>query len=303
MSSTTHHVNAWLRSAVKRLAEAGILNARLDAEVLLAHALGVNRSWLIAHNFDNIQDAHALEKANKLLAKRLDRVPVAYLTNHKEFYGRSFFVNESVLIPRPESETIVDTLRHIYEERRRSKVEGCQKILDVGCGSGCLGITAKLEIPELDVTLSDISPDALAVARKNAQRLGADVSFVHSDLLDEFGIWNLEFGEDSPSDHSNIKHRASSFDVIVANLPYVDRAWQTSPELMHEPEIALYAEEQGLKLIKTLLSQAPRILISGGYLLLEADPVQHKAIINYSKTYGFVVVEARDYVIALRLDK
>ena len=278
-------IETWLHDAVEMLVRSKVPTPRLDAEVLLAHALGVNRTWLIAHANDNIDDAHALENANKLLAKRLQRVPIAYLTNHKEFYGRSFFVDESVLIPRPESEMMIDLLKEIYGEGSRKKEEGRNSIrlIDVGTGSGCLGITAKLELPALDVTLCDISDEALAIAHKNATTLKADVAIAKSDLLSSFIIL------------------PSSFDVILANLPYVDANWERSPETDHEPSLALFADDNGLDLIKKCIQQAQRSLQKDGYLILEADPCQHDEIIRCSKQFGFEVVRVQDYIVALQL--
>ncbi len=275
----------WLHDSTEQLKDVDIASARLDAEVLFAHTLGVNRTWLIAHANDNIDDAHALENANKLLAKRLQRVPIAYLTNHKEFYGRSFFVDESVLIPRPESEMMIDLLKEIYGEGRRKKEEGRNSIrlIDVGTGSGCLGITAKLELPALDVTLCDISDEALAIAHKNATTLKADVAITKSDLLSSFTIL------------------PSSFDVILANLPYVDADWERSPETDHEPSLALFADDNGLDLIKKCIQQSQRSLQKDGYLLLEADPCQHQEIIDYSYHYGFREAVVKDYTVALQL--
>ena len=111
-------IKEWIDNSASQIASAGISSSRLDAELILAHALGVNRSWVIAHSFDTIDDAHTLRSADKLLASRLARVPVAYLTKRKEFYGRSFIVDENVLIPRPESETIIDLLKqHLTDTR------------------------------------------------------------------------------------------------------------------------------------------------------------------------------------------
>lgn len=278
-------ISKWLSDATRQLGSIGIPSPRLDAEVLLAHALGVNRSWLIAHSFDNIDDAHALQNANKLLAKRVQRIPIAYLTNHKEFYGRSFFVDKNVLIPRPESEMMIDLLKEIYGEGRRKKEEerNSIRLIDVGTGSGCLGITAKLELPALDVTLCDISDDALAVAHKNATTLNADVAITKSDLLTSFTIL------------------PSSFDIIIANLPYVDADWERSPETDHEPSLALFADDNGLDLIKKCIQQTQRSLQKDGYLLLEADPSQHQEIIDYSYGYGFKKASVKEYIVALQL--
>lgn len=275
-TTATQTVNLWLFAATEALKAAEIPTPRLDAELILAHAQKVNRTWLIAHQNDNITDLKVLDNASKLLAKRIRRVPIAYLTNHKEFYNRSFFVNESVLIPRPESEMIIELLKDL--------VTTDQRLLDVGTGSGALGITAKLEFPALSVTISDVSEDALTIARKNASRLGAKpIRFVQSDLLEHW--------------HSHEKPK--KFDIIVANLPYVDTSWERSPETNHEPSLALFAEDHGLALIKKCVQQASTLTSVGGYLILESDPEQHENIIQFASEH-FSHTETKDYIIVLQ---
>lgn len=153
------------------------------------------------------------------------------------------------------------------------------RLIDVGTGSGCLGISAKLEMPELDVTLADVSRHALAVATKNSQQLKAEVSIIQSNLLTSFPI--------QP-------------DFILANLPYVDPEWELSPELKHEPALALFADENGLRLIKKLIQQASIQLASGGYLLLEADTSQLDAISIYANDHGMHETTRRGFIICLK---
>ena len=266
----TPAVSQWLQQAVRLLKDKGISTARLDAELILAHTLRKSRTYLHAHSADPIE-RRRLEIAEARLALRLDRTPVAYVIGHKEFYGRHFKVTPSTLIPRPESETIITLLKNFYP------LAPGIKIVDVGTGSGCLGITAKLELPAANVTLIDISRHALVVAESNAKQLKADVTFIHSDLLTDY-----PFGAD----------------CIIANLPYVDKKWDRSPETTHEPAEALFASDSGLHLIKRLLLQTPPHLIATGLLLIEADPRQHHTIIEeakvhrlaHLKTDGFVLV-------------
>lgn len=270
-------IDSWLTHTTHLLKQVGVPSARLDAELLLASAHQQSRTWLIAHQNDNIDDPIVLENASKLLAKRLKRLPLAYMTNHKEFYNRSFFVDERVLIPRPESETIIELLKKLHLSDKT-------RMLDVGTGSGALGITAKLEIPALNVTVSDISETALAVARKNAKTLHATpIRFVHSDLLRHW-----------------LSHKsARKFDVIIANLPYVNPEWQQSRETSFEPPLALYAEDNGLALIKKCIQQASKMTSVGGYLLLEADPEQHQKIVTFAAD-NFKHLETQDYIVVLK---
>lgn len=270
------------------LAKGGVTSARLDAEILLCFVLNVKRSWLHAHNKDVITPKQ-VRQFRTLVRRRLNREPVAYIIGTKEFYGREFSVTPDVLIPRPETEELVGLAlvelegRKMKEGGEANQVAESYRVLDVGCGSGCIGITLKLEQPELDVTLCDISEKALKTARENTKRLGADVTFVESDLLSSF-----------------ILH-PSSFSVIIANLPYVDRSWETSPETVFEPETALYANREGLELIDKLIRQAPKLLARGGYLLLEADPEQHARITETAHQHGFQRREVKGYALSFEL--
>jgi len=262
--------NAWLRDAADQLAEAGIPSARLDAEIILAHTLHKSRTWIHAHGEDPLTQRE-IEIADARLDLRLDRTPIAYIIGHKEFYSRLFKVTPSVLIPRPESESIITLLK-------KHLPTGATRLIDVGTGSGCLGITAKLELPALNVTLSDISRHALKVAENNATALHADVTLVQSDLLTQ---------------------TPGVFDVVIANLPYVDKDWERSPETNKEPDLALFADNSGLALIEQLLQQLPETLHTSSLVLLEADPCQHEAIIALGKKLGLNHVETEGYAVAL----
>lgn len=283
MSSTPSSIAEFLREVERRFSHADIPSPRLDAEVLLSHALGVDRTWLHAHGDKPLQEDF-LQTVHELLGRRLNREPIAYIIGAKEFYGREFIVTPDVLIPRPESETMIDILKSLHSSILAKNTRSKEQIflIDVGTGSGCLGITAKLEIPELDVTLSDVSPAALAVAQKNAERLQADVRVTESSLL------------------SSLQRPASSVHFILANLPYVDRSWERSPETDHEPALALFAGDGGLELILRLIDQARTVLAPGGYLLLEADPEQHEAIVAHGQQRGLRLETVRDYIVVLK---
>lgn len=263
-------LNDILHASVETLAVEQIPTPRLDAEILLAHALHVERSWLHAHDEAEISAKQA-QIAQGFVERRLNREPVAYITGIKEFYGREFIVTPDVLIPRPETEDLVELALTDNVPSR--------KVIDVGSGSGCIGITLKLERPEWDVTLIDSSKPALEVATRNANKLGATVSTMESDLL-----YSLS--------------KESSYDIIVANLPYVDESWKTSPETAHEPALALYAEDNGVALIFKLIEQSRVVLRHSGYLLLEADPEQHQAIIHFASKHDFAHKKTSGYAIS-----
>lgn len=266
-------ISDWLRSATKQLKDIGIESNRLDAELILAHTLRKPRTYLHAHLDEQI-DERRYDIANARLELRLERTPLAYILGHKEFYGRRFIVTPSVLVPRPESETMIEWLLELTAEEITPK-----KLIDVGTGSGILGITAKLERPHLDVLLTDIDAKALAVATRNAEQFDATVRTRRDNLLDTQGY---------------------QANYIVANLPYVDTAWDdTSPELQHEPQHALYTSQGGLKLIYQLLPQLARWLTPDGVALLEADPSQHADIQTAAQSQGLSSIGSREYIVGL----
>ena len=262
-------IDDWLASASKEFSTAQIPSARLDAELILCHMLGVDRTWLIAHGdqslaraaLSNTKGVHpgGIKKYGEdLVLRRLKRTPMAYLLGYKEFYGREFIVNRHVLIPRPETEVLVDMAK-------KHNLTG--NLLDVGTGSGAIGLTLWHELDNVSVTLSDVSEEALEVAAKNAKKLKVkSITFTQSDLLEQW----------------NDKESSTQFETIVANLPYVDGSWERSPETNHEPRLALIAQDGGLELIKTLIDQAAQLIAPGGHLLLESDPEQQNDIVKYS---------------------
>jgi len=271
-------INDWLNNASNKLSGVNIPSSKLDAELILASCLNKNRTYLHAHN-NKILTIKSITMANNKLKLRLKRIPIAYITGYKEFYGRQFIVTSNTLIPRPESETIIELLNKIIKPNSNSQIP-IAKLIDIGTGSGCLGITAKLEHPTINVTLTDISKPALKIAKKNAHDLRAKVKFINDDLL-----------------HKCIE----KFDVIIANLPYVDNKWDRSPETSHEPSLALFADDNGLYLIKKLIRQVVVNLNPNGYLIIEADPLQHKEIIKFASKYSYSLFNQKDYIITLKL--
>ena len=203
------------------------------------------------------------------------------LPRFQDFYGRDFLVTEDTLIPRPETEQLIDTVLSLAGKPYLPGVRPSKRvfpqnptILDVGTGSGCIAITLALELPEAKVYASDISEKALKVAQKNAANLGAPIPFIISYLLEKVNI--------NP-------------DVIVANLPYVDPEWDwlDKESLSKEPALALYAEDHGLALIKELIDTA-----KSKYLILEADPCQHAEIISYAKQQSYTLIDTRGFILS-----
>jgi release factor glutamine methyltransferase len=260
-------VGELMHQATATFEQAGIPSARLDAQVLLERALKQNKAWLLAHGEEEIP-AEKLDVLQEQIRRRTTREPLAYILGTREFYGRNFEVTPDVLIPRPATEQLVEQLKTL-------PLPDNATVLDVGTGSGAIAVTVALELPHTRVSACDISPQALAIAEHNAERLGAPgLYFFASDLLE----------------------KADTYDLIVANLPYVDRTWERSPETAYEPEHALFAEDNGLEFIKKLLAQAPDHLHKKGFLVLEADPRQFGAIkkaagtLNFVRSEGFTII-------------
>ena len=261
-------VNAWLKNAISELNNSNIKSASLDAELILASTLRKDRTYLHAHDNEAIPPRF-LQIADARVALRKDHVPLAYILGSKDFYGRQFKVTPAVLVPRPESEQFIETLKDLMP-KNESLFDSQITLVDVGTGSGVLGITAKLEFPEINVTLLDIDRHALSIAKENATRLEADVRQDTSNLLGSY------YGK---------------ADFILANLPYVDKDWN-SPyllELGHEPEIALYANDDGLQFIKRIIIEAKHKLNKGGFLLIESHIRQQADIRRIARDNGYEV--------------
>lgn len=269
----------FLAISTKTLSEAGIASARLDSELILAHILRRSREWLLAHDATALTQSQQ-RQARQLLLQRTQRRPIAYLTGRRDFYGHSFLVNEQVLVPRPESEVILAILDELAQDHH------LRTVLDVGTGSGCLAISIKLTHPDLAVSACDISESALPVARLNAARLlpsSQQVKFYQSDLLSDLPV-------------------GSQFDLIVANLPYLSPGQDgLSPELAYEPATALYADDDGLSLIKQLITTAPAHLTPRGYLLLEMNTKQVETVASYATDYRYQVVKQEPFHLLMRL--
>jgi len=244
-----------LRSAAERLELHHVSNSRLTSELLIAHTLSVSREYLYSHD-DRILTQDELQKTEDLLYDRIGGVPLQYLVGRQEFWGRYFTVNSSVLIPRPETEYIVEV---VLEKRQPQK---SQALLDVGTGSGCIAVTLSLEMSDATVFATDISEEALRVARQNATALGANVNFACMDVLD------------AVSGH---------FDFIVSNPPYVrrDDITRLQREVReHEPHVALFSPEDEMAIYRRLVAGAERMLNPGGYLVMEVGLAMDEKVLE-----------------------
>lgn len=281
-------INTWLAQATAQLKRCNFINnARLEAELLLGFVLRCDRLQLQLQ-LDDITDDQ-LSELNQILAQRLNNYPLAYITGVKDFYGRQFQVSPSVLIPRPESEVMIEQALQIVNNNFSVQATDIIKILDIGCGSGALGLTLASELTERKINyqlnLADISQSALSVARHNAKNLAITADFVISDLL------------------ANIP--SLSANLILANLPYVDRQWSFVKNVEFEPELALYADNHGLALIFKLIDQlaTTKNQTTQRWLFLESDPLQQPAIRKHLLEHNFTDIKQVDYITIVDLSK
>ncbi|MDE3108610.1 MAG: peptide chain release factor N(5)-glutamine methyltransferase [Acidobacteriota bacterium] len=252
-----------------RLREASVPSPTLAAELLLMHSLGHDRAWIYAHP-EVVLTAAEAETYFHLLERRAAGEPTQYLTGKQEFWGLEFEVTPAVLIPRPETEHVIEVaLERLGEERgirinmRTGAPTPRSRIADVGTGSGCIAAALAHELPHAQIVATDISEDALEVARRNAARHGVNerIEFIRTDLLGEM----LERPRES-------RRGEQLFDLIVSNPPYVARneAQDLPREVReHEPAAALFAGPTGIELYERLVEQAAELLAPGGIVVLE----------------------------------
>lgn len=256
------------------LTGSGTTTARLDAEILLCHAMEMDRTRLIAH-FDEPAPAHAVDRFAELIGRRALKEPVAYITGIKEFYSLPFHVNRSVLIPRPETELVVD------EALAFAGAESALSVLDIGAGSGAIAVAVAANRPRWKMDAVDLSVDALAVARENARMNGVAgrVTFMVSDLFYSIGD--------------------KIYDLILSNPPYIadDSEDVASDVRLYEPHSALFAGHDGMDVIDTLVRQSPSRLKPGGRLIFEMDASQAERVrrlIEETRELRFIRI-VRDY--------
>ncbi len=239
---------------------------RLDASLLLLHALGRShdRAWLLAHSDDELPAA-AQQRYRALCGQRSDGQPLAYLTGEKDFFGLTLRVDSRVLVPRPDTETLVDWALSL-------KLPAQARVIDLGTGSGAIALALKHARPQWQVTGLDLSPEALSVARSNAQGLGLSVNWLEGHWLS--GI-------------------SDAFGLIVSNPHYIAEGDAHLPGLRHEPALALTAGPQGLDALDRVIRQAPARLAPGGWLLLEHGHDQAQAVRSMLEQGGWIDVQSQ----------
>ena len=271
-------INSILRKSSKELTKAGVATASLDARVLLEDVIKKDSSAIFSHPEMPLTNSQ-YSRYRSLIRRRKAGEPVAYLVGHKEFYGYDFYLNKNVLIPRPETELVVENALHFLEYRIKNgelSNKSELNIIDIGTGSGCIIISLSKEIPKLEIEnwklkiklcASDVSRKALYVARKNAKlhQVNKDIKFYNSDLF------------------SN-KQMPKKYDIIIANLPYVPTSYKPQAKsLSYEPKEAIFAGDNGTHIIKIFLDQAKDRINKDGLILIEVDHRNAKELYNWTK--------------------
>ena len=267
------------RELIRRTAEqfcaAGVPDPVNDAALLLSKLTGQSPLSLRLDE-DTVLDYRIADAYQSLVEQRISRVPLQYILGEAPFYRRLFRVDPRVLIPRPETELLCDWALEILKDHPLPRV------LDLCCGSGCIGITLKAEKPDAFVTCSDLSTDALELAAENAELLGVDVAFCQSDLLDGFAT--------------------SGFDLIISNPPYIPSAVcdTLQEEVLQEPRLALDGGLDGLSVYRRIIPDAFRSLVSGGILMMELGEGEDAEVEKLLLAGSFVSVEIREDMSGIR---
>ncbi|MBP6467799.1 MAG: peptide chain release factor N(5)-glutamine methyltransferase [Fusobacteriaceae bacterium] len=265
---------ALLKKSIEYIQSKGIKEAKLDTELIFSEVLNYDRMMLSLSFTREITEAEK-EKIREMLKKRaVDKLPVQYILGYEEFYGRRFEVNKAVLIPRPETERLVEECI-----KRLTETNG-KFVLDIGAGSGAIGVSIAKELPNTKVLACDLSEDALEVAKLNAEKLEAtNIKFIKSDVFSE------------------IKYK--EFDLIVSNPPYIPQEEYENLQVevkLHEPQMALTDTKDGYYFYKKISREAPNYLKSGGVLAFEVGYNQSEEIKLFMEKQGFKnVVVIKDY--------
>lgn len=262
-------ISAWLTQATNKLESAGIGTARLDALVLLSDVTGKDRTHLLAHPELELtsEQENTLES---MLKRRIDHEPLAYIREKTEFYGREFYINQDVLEPRPESETMFELL---------PREEPFRTFIDVGTGSGALAITAALEVPEAKVIAIDIDPKCIKVAVENSQKHETNIEFIEGNLLESITDEKLR----GPIG-------------ILANLPYVPDDYTLNQAAYNEPHHAIFGGPDGLDLYRTLFKQLRTNFKRPLFVYTESLPFQHEVLLSIAAEHGFKLLLEEDFI-------
>lgn len=267
----------WLKHSIVTLQKAGVATSRLDCLVLAEDMIGQDRSYLLAHP-EYLLAPELIDALTQQLERRARHEPLAYIRGKSEFYGREFLINKAVLEPRPESETMITLLKQLVNSRQLT-ANSPLAIADVGTGSGAIGITAALEIPNLQVFLLDIDEGCLKIAGSNAGRHSVKIQLLQGDLL-------------SPL-LSTVNRQLSA---ILANLPYVPNGFTINEAAKYEPRLAIFGGVDGLDLYRKLFRQISKLPRRPEFVLTESLPAQHAELLQIAKSNDYDLQDSEDFI-------
>lgn len=262
-----------LQFGTKQLKRAGIESARIDASLLLAKVTDMPRANVLAHLEDEMDQKIANDYI-ELINERAKRIPLVHLTNTREFYGIDLYIDANVLTPRIETEKMVEfAVKHVPQNGN---------LIDIGTGSGAIAIAIKTHRPDLEVWATEVSDEALAVARRNIESLKLDIKLVKSDLFGEIDV---------------------KFDAVATNLPYLQDDADLMPEVQKEPVIALFGGDDGLDIYRRFLQELPDHLNPSGYLFTECDPWQQEHLKVEAAKINLQPIEEDYFILGFQLTK
>ena len=268
----------WLVKASKTLDTAGIGIARLDALVLLEDVTGKDRGYLLANPESQISSSN-LSRLTNLLNKRITHLPLAYVRGKTEFYGRTFTITPAVLEPRPESETMIELLKNILSDKGKKYsqllTDKRLALADIGSGSGALGITAKLELQNLEVDLIEIDKKALNISKSNVDLFTLNIRTIENNLLT----------------NSN-----KPYNILLCNLPYVPDDHTINRAAMHEPSFAIFGGPDGLDLYRKLFFQVKNQTSKPLLIFTESLPPQHVVLDTIAQKHGYHLIDEEDFI-------
>jgi release factor glutamine methyltransferase len=282
---TKENIGEWISNITGIFESSGVPTARLDALILLEDAIGRDRAWLLANTdvgLHQVCESTGLTLLKKNINRRIRHEPLAYIRGKSEFYGREYLVTPNTLQPRSETETMITLIKNLLENIPAVSKTRSWKIVDVGTGSGCLAVTAKLELPTSEVYATDINNKALNIARKNAKLLGADVKFHLGNLVE-------------PLSNIDLLHSSSKL-AVLANLPYVPDSHTINKAALHEPKIAIFGGVDGLDLYRDLFAQILKFKLKSDYILTESLPFQHFDMQKLALSHGYKLLQSEDFI-------
>lgn len=273
-------IQDWLQNTTKQLSSEGIPSARLDCLILIEDTLRKDRAWILSHPEYTLAEGD-IDILDNLAKRRAKHEPLAYIRGRSEFYGREFIVSPATLQPRPETETMIELLLKYTANTSVSR-----NIIDIGTGSGCLAITAKLELPDTTVYATDINHDALIVAKKNVEKFNTEVRLLEDHLLNPASelLKNNEL-------------------VVLANLPYVPDGYTINQSAMQEPAVAIFGGIDGLDLYREMFKQFNNLIHKPRLVFTESLPFQHDSLEVLATDHNYRLTDKQDLIQVFILDR